>query len=362
VSDTSDPAVIEDQLAETRARLGNHLDELTRRLSPGQLLDEGLGYLRNGQGAAFARNLGTQVRDNPLPVVLTGLGIAWLAAAGNVRGIPASRSRALVPYEGDGGGYAYDADSLASRAQRAGDAVSRAADETEATFRERVAEARAGVLGVMRQAQDTAATFGDRVQQAFDAARRSAHDGLDSVRRQARRGNGALNDAMARGRDYVSQAGDYASQAADYATRARDGIARSSDGLIGAVSDNPVVLGALGLAAGALLGALLPRTDVEDAYLGETAGQVAAGARDMAGDLVERGARVADAAMNAGYEAARDEGEEFAARRGGGDGAEADEASRDKPTQDARGEAAPPAPIPGNGADRQGTATTSVGP
>src|ERR1700760_1926377 len=93
------PASIEHDLAETRARLGNHLDELTRRLSPGQLVDEGLSYLRTGQGAVFARNLGAQLRDKPLPVALTGIGLAWLAVASS---LPANgRGRSMVPYDAD---------------------------------------------------------------------------------------------------------------------------------------------------------------------------------------------------------------------------------------------------------------------
>jgi hypothetical protein len=351
VSDTSDPSVIESQLAATRARLGSHLDELTRRLSPGQLLDEGLSYVRNGQGAVFARNLGAQVRDNPLPVVLTGLGIAWLAAAGSLRGagVAASRSRALVPYVGGGTDTGHGSDSLSARTQRAGDAIARSAGETEAAFHERVADARAGILGVVRQAQETAAGFAERVQQAFDAARRSAHDGMGSVEEtanrwsdrlgaQARQGGAAVGDAMERGRGYAGRAGEYASQAADYAAGARDGIVRGGAGLMGAVAENPVVLGALGLAAGALLGALLPRTESEDAYLGAAAGQATAAARDMASEVVERGARVADAAMNAGYQAARDEGQDLAATHGGTEGPRPEGATRSAAPTEATGQ------------------------
>jgi hypothetical protein len=42
------PDVIERELERTRARLGDHLDELTRRLSPGQLVDEALMYVKEG--------------------------------------------------------------------------------------------------------------------------------------------------------------------------------------------------------------------------------------------------------------------------------------------------------------------------
>lgn len=51
------------------------------------------------------------------------------------------------------------------------------------------------------------------------------------------------------------------------------------------LEDNPVALGALGIAAGALLGALLPSTESEDRWMGEIRDRVAedlkSGARDV---------------------------------------------------------------------------------
>src|SRR3546814_9150854 len=57
------------------------LDALQRKLSPGQLMDQALDYLRNGPGG-FASNLGSRVRDNPIPVALTAVALGWLMMAG----------------------------------------------------------------------------------------------------------------------------------------------------------------------------------------------------------------------------------------------------------------------------------------
>jgi len=274
---SSDPAAIEQELEETRARLGHHLDQLVQRLSPGQLLDEGLSYLRTGQGAAFARNLGAQVRDNPLPVTLSAVSLAWLAVAsslGGSNGAKTSSSRAIVPY---------DNDSVTERARRAGDAVSRMVGETEDAFRERVSAARAGVLGLKHDAEETAAAFADRVQQMMGQTRQSVREGA-----------AAVGDMMGRGRDAAGRAGDYA-----YDT----GI-----GLGKMLTESPVLLAALSVSAGALLGALLPRTELEQAYAGNAAAQAMGAAEDLARDAVARGKRVAEAAMNAGYQAAAKEG------------------------------------------------------
>ena len=48
-----------------------------------------------------------------------------------------------------------------------------------------------------------------------------------------------------------------------------------------------MVLGAVAVAAGALIGTLMPRSDVEDAYMGEARDTVVGSAREMAEDKVQ---------------------------------------------------------------------------
>jgi Protein of unknown function (DUF3618) len=273
----NDPAAIERDLAETRVRLSTHLDELIRRMSPGQLVDEGLGYLRNGQGAEFVRKLGADLRDNPLPVALTGLGVAWLAVVSSIR--REHRTRALVPYE-QARGWREVGDDIAERARRAGDAVSRGAAESDEAFRARVADARARVLGMQRDVAEAASAYIDRVQTALDAAQTRASETLERVGETGRQATEAVGDALRRSRDYVSTAGN--------------GVAET-------VGNNPLLLAAFGVAAGALIGMMLPRTSQEDEWLGNAAGTL----RETANDVMDRGTRAAEAAVAAGYEAAR---------------------------------------------------------
>lgn len=77
----SDPAEIERSLDQTRSRLGSHLGELKNRLSPGQVLDDVMRYFRGSEGADFGRSLVANVRSNPLPAALTGVGLVWLMAS-----------------------------------------------------------------------------------------------------------------------------------------------------------------------------------------------------------------------------------------------------------------------------------------
>lgn len=54
------------------------------------------------------------------------------------------------------------------------------------------------------------------------------------------------------------------------------------------LNNNPMAIGIAALAAGAVIGASLPQTDVENEYLGETRDQLIDSAREVAHDAVEK--------------------------------------------------------------------------
>jgi Domain of unknown function (DUF892)/Protein of unknown function (DUF3618) len=72
---------LEQEAGRTRARLTEALDALRARTTPGQVINQLIDYAREGPGAEFGRNLAREVRENPLPLVLIGIGIAWLMVA-----------------------------------------------------------------------------------------------------------------------------------------------------------------------------------------------------------------------------------------------------------------------------------------
>jgi Protein of unknown function (DUF3618) len=72
---------LEQEAAHTRAQLTRTLEELRARLTPGLVIEQVVDYAREGPAAEFFRNLGREVRENPLPLVLIGIGIAWLMVA-----------------------------------------------------------------------------------------------------------------------------------------------------------------------------------------------------------------------------------------------------------------------------------------
>lgn len=122
------PEELEAEADRTRARMTALLDELRRRVSPGQVVDQAIEYTRHGAPAEILRNLGREIRDNPLPLVLIAAGIAWLAIA-TARATRASREMAAAEEALTEEAAALPEDGLADLSRFASDHEPFAADE-----------------------------------------------------------------------------------------------------------------------------------------------------------------------------------------------------------------------------------------
>ncbi|MGF7207940.1 hypothetical protein GGE65_002518 [Skermanella aerolata] len=86
-SDDRTPEQIEREIEQTRRNTAATLAAIEDRLAPGRLMDEAWSYLRtSGQGQTFVSNLSATVRDNPIPVALLAISLAWLAIASSKTG------------------------------------------------------------------------------------------------------------------------------------------------------------------------------------------------------------------------------------------------------------------------------------
>src|SRR5690606_31004326 len=77
-----DPAVLEREIDQQRAEISDIVHALENKLSPGELIDTALGYVKGGSGEFFS-NLSNTVKANPVPTVLTSIGLIWLMAGQN---------------------------------------------------------------------------------------------------------------------------------------------------------------------------------------------------------------------------------------------------------------------------------------
>jgi hypothetical protein len=283
---------IERDLAQTRARMDTRLNDLQERLSPGQVIDDLMTYFRGSEGGDFARNLMTSVRDNPLPAALTGIGLTWLMASStHVNGATAAPAASPTPPRP---ASASASNELELRVLAVGTEVCRLPGESEADHRARIDDARGEVLGLKRQAEDTDDSFADRISDALANARQGATEKLHDIQ------DGAA--------DTIGQMKDSAMQAMGKIGLGGDATQRATAGLMATLTGNPVALGAMGLMLGAVLGALVPQSEAEEAALGGVAEQARKAAVDFAQQAADKGGEIAQKVVDAGMDSAHDHG------------------------------------------------------
>ncbi len=226
---TRSPADLEREGEQIRADLDRTLDEIERKLSPGELLDRSVDFLRNN-GSDFIREAGETVRNNPVPVLLTAAGLIWLTTSIATR----NRSRMSGYEEGDEFSSYRGSEGFENYGHNDGG------------IRGKVDEARARM-------SNAAHRVGDRVSGMTDRVSGRAHEVADRAR-------GRVSSTM-------------------HSMRDRTQGARSD--LMNLVQEQPIALGALALAAGALIGAALPITQYENRLVGPTRDRTLARAKEL---------------------------------------------------------------------------------
>ncbi len=260
------PQELEHEIDATRADLEQTLEALERRLSPEGLFNEALGRARR-YGGDFAQNLGDDIREHPVPTLLASVGIAWLVAAQNRR------------RDGDGalrreGELRREMHNVASTMKRRGRAAAGAVHHGHEAARE-------------------------RIQRGEDAAR----EGIASSRAAISRSVAGVRSGAQSASSAIAQAEDRSREAARSARRRVRGARQDAQQLL---ADQPLLLGVLGIAAGAIAGAALPASRQEDETLGPmrdraldraegTGKEALEAARTRARNALEAGRRAAEA-------------------------------------------------------------------
>jgi ElaB/YqjD/DUF883 family membrane-anchored ribosome-binding protein len=228
------PDEIEAEIARTRTDMHATLTAIEQRLTPGQLIDQGLDYLRHSGGREFASNLSGSVKNNPIPVALMSIGMAWLMATGNRR------------------------PSYLERGKRG-----------------------AGGLSSAKESFSSAKESFSSAKESLSSSKERLSEGLSSARDR-------LSGTAQSARERVGQLGESARYRMEQMRGGYDSIVR----------EQPLVLGAIGLAVGALLGAGLPRTRQEDELMGEASDRLTEKAKEAGREQLEKAKQVASAAKD----------------------------------------------------------------
>ena len=140
-----------------------------------------------------------------------------------------------------------------------------------------------GQSSQQQNAQDQGGSMADKAQQAADQARQKAGEAYEGASDWARdtyeRASSWASDTYEGQRRRMNQMGGRSTRA----------FGNARGGVQNYVSENPMVVGLVGLAAGLLLGALLPRTRRENEMFGEWADEVRNQGLRYARDAASRG-------------------------------------------------------------------------
>jgi ElaB/YqjD/DUF883 family membrane-anchored ribosome-binding protein len=293
---------LERETEQERARISETLDELHARMTPGHIVDRLVDYATDNSGGMFFRNLRQQAVNNPVPVVLVGAGLAWLAISGR---------RAST-----NGSSADNADNLVSRTT---DKISAAGDKLAGRVRQTAETASDTTSKWSDRARSAAADWGQRGQTTAsnlqDTARETVHSVADTASSTYAAASELAGDATSRvqgaARSAIDSVAETASTtygaAADQARRAGDKLQKSASDMRGKVSasgrsikdfvyEQPLVLVGLGLAIGAAIGAASPSTEAEDELMGESSDAVKQETADLAKEHLKKAPGVAERA------------------------------------------------------------------
>src|SRR6185295_18022844 len=134
-----EPQVIEREIDATRADMRATLEALERRFSFDRLVDMTVGRIR-ARGGEFAGNLTDAATQNPMPLLLTSIGLGWMMLTSR-RGSRGSNAASYGNQWKDqsaerGSAIREGMDSVRERAGRAVDEVHGAMDSTRDTLKQ----------------------------------------------------------------------------------------------------------------------------------------------------------------------------------------------------------------------------------
>ena len=283
-NDTRSPEQIERDIERDRQALSQNLNGIQQKFSFDTIAGQISEQFRE-HGGDISRAMANSVKENPMAVALTGVGLAWMIF-GSGRNGSASRQHA---------GYGAPLDSDRATFQRQRDSTLGYGATRQYPAEPDWARDDAGY------GEDDGRPLIDLISENASHTAASAKSGAQSASQAVSERAAAVRDRLAQGTENLSDAARERIVAArataldakrKMARTARRGAAKASDFF----EQQPLVSGALSFAVGAAIGGALPRTQAEDEALGAHSDALIAEAERLFKEEQESAARVLGAA------------------------------------------------------------------
>lgn len=316
MTDHLEPEDIERRLEEDRAALADDIEELKTRFSFETIVRQAADQIREHSDDITA-SVGRAVKDNPLAVAVTGVGLAWLIFGDRTgqRSRPATRRTETVPVTTRSSGYPSYADRPAERTRQGSMTQDSNLPSWLKTDHDHDYDHADG--------KDSRKTT-DKARAALSQSKDRLAGASESVRERMQDTAGSMRERTAQWRERLSEGTEHLTEegrarviaAREKASEARDAaMARMQGGKERAVDlfeDHPLIVGALAVAAGAAMAAALPHTRMEDEQFGETSDALIREAERILSEETEK----LGTAMETATDEAGDIAREAAARAG----------------------------------------------
>jgi hypothetical protein len=268
------------QLAATvdrlREQIADTAEDIRYKVSPENIKAEVSGFISH-KTHGWMDALKQQAMDNPMQAIAAGTAIA-VPAMRLARGFP-------LPLLMIGAGLALSSKTVRDRAaeaaapgiEKAREVIDEAADRAQSLgdgMRKAMSHAERQAAGMADEAQETAEGMADAASGMAGDLRDRATQAADAVASKVRSGMDAASEIA---KERIEQVRSTAANAPATASKV--------------IRDNAAMIGALGVAIGAILAASLPSTRVEASVVGKASDQVK---------------RAAGSAAQSGFEAAKD--------------------------------------------------------
>jgi ElaB/YqjD/DUF883 family membrane-anchored ribosome-binding protein len=316
--DTNDPDVIRANIEETRANMTRTVNSIQEKLSPERLAQqaketikeatigkvEEMAHNASRKANRWSTSLVDTIKQNPVPAAMIGIGLGWLlmkGSNGEARGgayhyYPDSEGNYRLYTSEEWNGPYYD-DRSRSTMSQVRDKASSAAYAVQEGASSAAHAVQEGASNAAQTVQEKAGAIAGSVQ---DTARSAASTVAETAHTVQERTGEMISNVQNTTRE----------QAAYLANQARTQARYAKSEMQHLLETNPLALGVVAVAAGAIIGLMLPRTQTENQLMGETRDRLMDQAKTTAKETVKKVQHVAEEAYESAKETALEEAED----------------------------------------------------